>query len=82
MRVRDVVRFAVWNVGVRVCDLPFAGAPIMRWAVWFEAHTPWVWPYRLTGCGLFHPDWLLPRDVPETWWDKTGWHRVPSEVTD
>ena len=72
----NAVRFTLWCRGVRVCDLPFVGGPMMAWAVWFERHTPWEWPYRLTGCGLFHPEWLLPTAyIPDAWWDRMGWRK-------
>lgn len=68
------LRFILWNVGIKVCDV--IGGPLNRWALWVERRTGREWPWWLLGCAL-HPSSLLPPhdEIPESWWSRAGWRK-------
>jgi hypothetical protein len=66
-------RFLLWNAGIKLCGV--LGGPINRIARWYENRTGRESPFY--GCQL-HPARLINSfydDIPETWWQRTGWHK-------
>ena len=63
-----LLRFALWNVGVRVCD--HIGRPIDTVIL----RLPDRLQEQLGACLVLHPDWLLGKwDIPDAWWARFGW---------
>jgi hypothetical protein len=56
-------RFILWSAGVRLCD-----------RVRGPSRMPGI--RDIGSCLALHPFWLLPRFVPDRWWDVAGW-RTP-----
>ena len=65
---RLALRFVMWNVGVRLCDV--IGRPLDA----VIARVPWL-NERTGACIVLHG--MTPRfgTIPETWWDRAGWRK-------
>jgi hypothetical protein len=63
-----LIRFALWNLGVRLCDV--IGRPLDR----LIGRIPFL-RERTAACMLLHG--ISPRFgmVPESWWDWFGWSK-------
>ncbi len=71
-----LLRFALWNAGVRLCDTPVS-APLM-WIARLWERLPGDRESSVYPC-MLHPDWLIRGlDISEAWWDRFGWRKVPN----